>query len=90
MKGNVFQCHGETTDKQQFIKTLGVLEQHINKTFTYPQDVASVCKTFEVIPPTQLKNLAKDVYEGDMGKRMMWETSMKSYIKRLDLLESNT
>jgi hypothetical protein len=25
MKGNVFQCHGEHTDKQQFIKTVGVL-----------------------------------------------------------------
>ena len=43
MKSNVFQCHGESTDKQQFLKTVGVLEEHVNKSFTYPQDVASVC-----------------------------------------------
>jgi hypothetical protein len=47
MKGNVFQCHGENIDKQQFLKTVGVLEEHINKTFVYPQDVASVCKSFD-------------------------------------------
>jgi hypothetical protein len=32
-------------DKQQFPKTIGVLEEHINETFAYPQDVASVCKS---------------------------------------------
>ena len=36
MKGNVFQSHGETNNKQQFMKTVGVLEEYINKTFTYP------------------------------------------------------
>jgi hypothetical protein len=36
MKGNVFQCHGESTNKQQFLKTVGVLDEHINKTFSYP------------------------------------------------------
>jgi hypothetical protein len=41
MKGNVFQCHGLNTDKQQLVKTVGVLEEHINKTFLYHQDVTS-------------------------------------------------
>jgi hypothetical protein len=90
MKGNVFQCHGETTTKQQFLRTIGVLEEHINKTFDYPQDVASVCKSFEIKPPTMPANLEKSVYEGDMGKRMIWETAMKTYMKRTDKLESNT
>jgi hypothetical protein len=40
MKGNVFQCHGEMNNKQQFLKTVGMLDEHINKKFTYPQDVA--------------------------------------------------
>jgi hypothetical protein len=91
MKGNVFQCHGESTDKQQFLKTVGVLEEHINKTFTYPQNVASVCKSFEIIPLVQPANLSKTDYESDMGKKMTGETSMKTYRKRImDLMESNT
>jgi hypothetical protein len=84
MKGNVFQCHGENTDKQQFLKTVGVLEEHINKTFTYPQDVASVCKSFEVVTLVQPTNLSKEDYEGDIGKTMIWETSMKTYMKRVN------
>jgi hypothetical protein len=50
MNRNVFQCHGEQNSKQQFLKTVGVLEEHINKTFDYPQDVASICKVFAVPP----------------------------------------
>jgi hypothetical protein len=89
MKGNVFQCHGENKNKQQFLKTVGVLEEHVNKTFTYPQDVASVCKSIEIVALVQPPNLSKEVYEGDMGKQMICETSMKTYMKRVDLLESN-
>ena len=89
MKGNVFQCHGETTNKQQFLKTVGVLDEHINKTFSFPQDIASICRTFEVIALTQPPNLTKEEYDEDMGKRMIWTTSMKSYMKRTDLMESN-
>jgi hypothetical protein len=59
MKGNVFQCHGENTDKQQFPKTIGVLKQHINKTFAYPQEVASVYKSFKIVPLVQPPNLTK-------------------------------
>jgi hypothetical protein len=90
MKGNVFQCHGENASKQQFLKTVGVLEEHINKTFDYPQDVASVCKTFRIVKLTVPANLDKADYKGDMGKRMLWEAAMKSYMKRADKLESNT
>jgi hypothetical protein len=71
MKGNVFQCHSESTSKQQFLKTVGVLEEHINKTFDYPQDVASVCKSFAVVPLTMPDNLDKATYDTDMGRRMI-------------------
>ena len=90
MKGNVFQSHGETHDKQQFLKTVGVLEEYINKTFTYPQDVATVCKTFELNEPVQPTNLTDEEYKNDMGKKMIWETGMKTYMKRMDMMESNT
>jgi hypothetical protein len=91
MKNNVFQCHGENTDKQQFPKIIGVLEEHINKTFAYPQqDAASLRKSFEIVPLVQPQNLMKTEYEEDMGKKMMWETSMQMYMKRMDLMKSNT
>jgi hypothetical protein len=86
MKGNVFQCHSETTNTQQFLRTLGVLEEHINKTFTYPQDVASVCKTYKAAVIKQPENLTPKEYNEDMGKRMIWETKMKNYIRRTDFL----
>jgi hypothetical protein len=38
----------------------------------------------------QPANLTKEEYEGDMGKKMMRETSMKTYMKRLDQMDSNT
>jgi hypothetical protein len=55
---------------------VGVLGEHINKTFTYPQDVASICKSFKIMPLVQPPNLSKVDYEEDMGKKMMWETSI--------------
>jgi hypothetical protein len=88
MKGKVF--HGKNTNKQQFLKTVGVLEEHVNNSFTYPQDVTSVCKSFEIVELVHPTNLSKEEYEGDMGKKMIWETLMKTYMKRVDLLESKT
>jgi hypothetical protein len=81
-----WQEHGQAT----VFETVGVLEEHLNKTFTYPQDLTLICKLFTITPPVQPPNPSKEDYEGDMGKKMMWETSMKSYMKRTDLLESNT
>jgi hypothetical protein len=90
MKANVFTCHGEgSPDKQQYMKTVGVLAEHINKTFSYPQDVASICKSFKIVSLVQPANLTKEAYEQDMGARMIWETSMKTYMKRKDLMDSN-
>jgi hypothetical protein len=46
-----------------------VLEEHINKTFTYPQDVASICKTFVIVALVQPANLTDEQYK-DMGKKI--------------------
>jgi hypothetical protein len=89
MKGNVFQCHGENINKHQFLKTVGVLEEHINKTFEYPQDVASICKTFSIVALVQPENLTTEEYTKDMGKKMMRETMTKTYMNRMDMLKSN-
>jgi hypothetical protein len=71
MNGNVFQSPGESINKQQFLKTVGVLEEHINKSFEHPKDVASVCKTFETVDIIRPPNLPTDVYEKDMGAKMI-------------------
>jgi hypothetical protein len=78
--------HGQTAVPQNNRR----FGKHINKTFAYPQDVAPVCKSFEIVPLVQPENLKKKEYEEDIGKKMMWETSMKMYMKQTDLMESNT
>jgi hypothetical protein len=89
MKNNVFQCYGETSDRQHFTKTLGMLAEHINKIFTFPQDVASICKTFKINIRTQPSRLSEVEYK-DMAKKMIWEAQIKSDFKRIELLERNS
>jgi hypothetical protein len=48
-----------------------------------------VCKTLAIPELVQPPNISKDDYLNDMGKKMMWEVSMKSFMKRRELLESN-
>ncbi len=76
-------------DRQQFSKTVKALEEHINKTFDFPQDIAPLCTNFRL--PTLLSppNLTAEEYMTDMSKKMIWETKMKTYMKRLDMMESN-
>jgi hypothetical protein len=83
------ECHGESASKQQFLKTIGVPEEHINKTLEYPQDVASICKKLETAEIAMPATITKDEYDNNMSKKMIWEMSMKSSIKRLEKLESN-
>ena len=89
MNGNVFQCHGEKVDRQQFIKTVKALEEHINKTFEFPQDIAPICTNFSLPTLSPPPNLSAEEYKTDMAKKMIWETKMKTYLKRVDVQESN-
>ena len=77
MKANVFQCHGETSDKQQFIKTVGVLNEYINKTLPYPEDLASICLEFQSKDPEKPIALT-DEQEKDKTEVYMWESRMKT------------
>jgi predicted DNA-binding protein (UPF0251 family) len=90
MKGNIFTCQGEgSPDKQQHLKTVVVLEERVNKTFSCPQDVASVFESFEIVQLVQPANLTKEECDADMGKKMIWEKSTKNHMKRKHLMESN-
>jgi hypothetical protein len=68
---------------------VGVLEEHINKTFDYLQVVASLCKSFAVVPLTMPANLDKATYDADIGRHIIWETSMKACMRRTKKIESN-
>jgi hypothetical protein len=48
-----------------------------------------VCKSFKIVPLVQPAELSDDDYK-KMGKKMIWEASMKTYMKRVDFLEGNT
>jgi hypothetical protein len=89
MNGNVFQCHGEKVDRQQFTKTVKALEEHINKTFEFPKDIAPICTIFNLPTLSPPPNLTAEEYKTDMAKKMIWETKMKTYLKRVDIQESN-
>ena len=52
----------------------GVLDEYINKTVIYPQDVTLACKTFEIPPLVQPANLPPEVYKvaSNMGAKMTY------------------
>jgi hypothetical protein len=89
MNKNVFQTPAENINKQQFLKTVGALNEHINKTFEHPKDVASLCKSFVLTVIPQSPNLSPIVCTTDMGAKMIWETKMKSFMNRKEKMESN-
>jgi hypothetical protein len=83
--------YSEHTDKQQFPRTLGVLEEYINKTVSYPQDVASICTTFAFTPPTR-PTISKEAYddETDVSQKMEFNAKLKTYMKRVEAIEGNS
>jgi hypothetical protein len=88
MKNNVFQCHGETTDKQQFNKTLGVLQEYINKEFTFPEDVARICDDYTVPAMVVPSALTADEFK-DESLKYIWKKDMDTYMKRRDEQKTN-
>jgi hypothetical protein len=79
MKWNVFRCHGEHTDKQQFSKTMGVLKEYIGKNMTYPGVVTELCEESFAIPTlVEPSPISKAEYEADMNKKLKWKLGMKT------------
>ena len=88
MNGNVFQCYGESPDKQQFTKTIEALAGYINTTMDFPKDVASICKKMQldtVLEPVDLnEEEAKSA-----TKRLIWKTKVQTFVRRTDAQEKN-
>jgi len=88
MNGNVFQCYGETTNKQQFIKTMEMLEYYIRTTMTFSQDIRPICITYEVPTIEEPKDLT-DTEKASAVKKLLWETKVKTHFKRITEQEKN-
>ena len=59
MKGNVFQCFGESPDKQQYTKTVEALSGYISSTMDFPKDLASICKKTSLEPVEEPADLSE-------------------------------
>ena len=88
MNNHVFQCHGESPDKQQFTKTIEALSGHINKTMDFPKDVASICKNFTTDMIEEPKDLTAAEKESDT-KKLIWKTKVQTYVRRIEAREKN-
>lgn len=89
MNGHVFQCHGESPDKQQYVKTVKALGAYINKNLKYSKDVISICDDGEIHALEIPSDLTTEEKTSET-KKMIWRIEVESYMKRKDLQESNT
>ena len=88
MNRHVFQVFGESTDKQQFTKTLEALEVYINKTVDYPKDMASSCKNVKVTEIKEPEDLT-DAEKKSETKKLIWKTKVQTYVRRIEIQEKN-
>ena len=88
MNGNVFQCYGETTNKQQFIKIMEMLEYYIRTTMIFSKDIRPICITYEVPTIEEHKDLT-DIEKASAVKKLLWETKVKTHFKHITEQEKN-
>jgi hypothetical protein len=92
MKDNVFQRHGENVDKQQFMKTVGILEEHINKTFSYLP--SGRCISVQIIQDhctfAASKLHERGIRTGHGKENVLGNTHEELHEAKVDLPESNT
>ncbi len=88
MNGHVFQCHDETTKTLQFTKTVRELNDHVNKTLKFCQDVASIFTRFELTPLTPPDDLTEEEAKSPV-KRMLREAEVNLLEKRRHIVASN-
>ena len=89
MKGNVFQCFGESPDQQQFTKTIEALAGHISTTMDFPKDVASICKKIKLDIIQEPFDLTEEE-EKSATKKLIWKTKVQTYVRRVETQEKNT
>ena len=82
MHGHVFQCHEESRNKQQFLKTLEALYTYINKNLDFAGNVADMCKDFTIVDlktciPADISNTATNTM------KRTWMKKVDIYVERM-------
>ena len=88
MKGNVFQCFGESPDKQQYTKTVEALSGYISTTMDFPKDVASICKKGTLETIAEPVDLSEEDTKSET-KKLIWKTKVQTYVRRMEAQERN-
>ena len=88
MHGNIFVCHGETTNPTQYSETIEQLSRHASNTYKCGEDIQGLIRNLEptiVFRPERLK-----VGDANSTNMHIWEKHVGIYVKTLNLNESNT
>lgn len=87
MNGHVFQCYGETTEKNQFARTMEELDSYIGLHFKhYPSDIKTMVKLLSDVrirtPVDYADGASKTVIR-------IWEKEVDAYVRQKEVYASN-
>ena len=86
LNGHVFQCYGETSNKNQFNRTVEELDGYIGINLKHSEDIKKMVKKMTdmvITVPTDLKSTATKT------ELKIWDKTVGSYVKRIDLYIEN-
>ena len=86
MNGHVFQCYGETSNKNQFNRTVEELDGYIGINLKHSEDIKKMVKKMKdtvITVPTDPKSTATKT------ELKIWDKTVESYVKRIDMYAEN-
>ena len=86
MHGHVFQCFNESDSSNQFTRTVEALGEYISTNLKNSGDMTSLTEDLKLPIIPEPGEPASNTSE---FKKEVWRTQVKSYVTRLEALESN-
>ena len=86
MNGHVFQCYGETPNKNQFNRTVEELDGYIGNNLKHSEDVKKMVKKMKdtvIAMPVDPKD------DASKTELKIWDKRIESYVKRIDTYAEN-
>ena len=86
MNGHVFQCYGETSNKNQFNRTVEELDGYIGINLKHSEDVKKMVKKMKdtvIAMPVDPKD------DASKTELKIWDKMIESYVKRIDTYAEN-
>ena len=81
MNGHVFQCYGETSNKNQFNRTVEELDGYIGINLKHSEDVKKMVKKMKdtvIAMPVDRKD------DASKTELKFWDEMIENYVKRID------